>query len=562
MSFLDVFRVAGLSVPPPKDEAFTEEYLRVIGSALGGFSAQPRPDDYTDQLRSFRVSTLVYRCAQLWAESILQAPLRIFEVRDQKVIKEITNGDIWDVLTEVNGHMAYHEWMYVNILNMALTGNSYTWKVRNRIGQVVELWPMRPDEFEISYDPLFDPKGKLRYDWRPISTGGVSGKGGPYQFKSTSILHLRLPSPLSNVYGTGPVRPSHDDIIADQQAKRSTVTMLTNEGIPAGVLQTDQTLTKDQADIIKERWRDAHAGPERRGKIAVLGAGTKFVPITVSPKDIEWLNQRKLSRAGILMSFGVPPIYGGMEGENFANRKEQRLLFWQDTIRPKLRLVEAQMTEFFARDFNPYYVIKFDESRVDAFVEALIGRIGAAVQAANPVSRVMRPYEVRERILGISERFEGDDEFAAMPGQETGGGLADLFGPPKEEKPAPEETPEGEEGEAASAGIELPNEKELFRIKKFEKLGIRRRSTEAEFMRSLGRAFKRVHSGILQKLTNGREDDDKITEAELKSILPSRKELETMLLDASGDSLRRAFREGVSESLEDIDEARKKGKKK
>lgn len=560
-SFLDVFRAAGLNVAPAYDPA-DPEYLRVVGAAMGGFSLQPRPDDYSDQLKVYKVSALVYRCAQLWAESILQAPLKVYEMGpDREIVREITRGPIWDVLDEVNGEMSYHEWMYVNILNMALTGNSYTWKVRNKMGQVVELWPFRADEVEISYDPLLEPGRKTRYEWRPVSTGGIAGKGGPYMFKSSSILHLKLPSPISAVYGTSPVRAAHDDVIADQRSKRSTISWLESDGVPAGVLQTDQTLTDDQATLIKERWRDAHGGPDRRGKIAILGAGTKFVPITVTPKDIEWLNQRRLSRSGVLMSFGVPPIYGGLEGENYANRREQRLLFWQDTIRPKLRLVEAQMTEFFARDFNPRYCIMFDESRVDAFVEAIATRIGAAVAASNPIARIMRPYEARSRLLGITERFEGDDEFAAMPGQEgvPGGGFGDL-GALLGSEPEAEVLPPGGE----KLDVEEPTEeeqerqraRELRRAMKFEKVGTRQRRVNAEFMRAFGRAFKRLHSAVLQKLEA--KGDAKLTEKDVAKIIPSRQEIARMATEASSAGLRMAFREGVAESLEDVDEARRK----
>ena len=555
--FIDVVRQFGMNVAPTKSEEDYGDYLRVVGSSMGGMTLQPRPDNFSDQLHVQRISALVYRCAQLWAESILQAPLNVFRVRDRKVIEEITTGEIWDVLTEINGHIAYHEWMYVNILNLALTGNSYTWKVRNNRGDVVELWPFRPDEVEIAFDPVFDAKGKFRYEWRPISGGGISGKGGPYVFKSTSILHLRIPSPISSVYGTGPVRASHDEILADQKAKRSTLSWLDGDGVPAGVLQTDQVLTDDMADVIKKRWRAAHASPDKRGNIAILGAGTKFVPIAVSPKDIEWLNQRKLSRAGVLMSFGVPPIYAGMEGENFANRKEQRLLFWQDTIRPKLRLIEAQMTEFFARDFDPEYVIKFDESRVDAFVEALVSRVSAAVSAANPVSRVMRPYEVRSRFLGIEERFEGDDEFKEMPGQ-GGGPFGGGFGGGGDagQSEAGGGTPKTPGTAAAGPKeINVTDAKAMRRLQKFEKFDLRKRRVETIFMQSMGKAFKHLHSRVLKRLLEGRSLDDVITEKDVAKILPNREQLEQQLFDASSHALALAFREGVEEAVEDTHDA-------
>lgn len=543
-TFSDTLRTLGLRTPPRADG--DPEFLKVLGLALGGFSTQFPLDNYTDQMRVYRVSALVYRCAQLWAESILQAPVKILRVRDGRVQDEVTSGPVTNVLREINGHVSFQEWMYVNVLHLALTGNAYTWKVRNRAGRIVELWPLRPDEIWIRYDPFFDPIGKLRYEWRPFS-GGIGGHGGMYTFKRHNLLHLRLPSPVSQVFGTAPLRASADDVLADQQAKKSTLSWLENEGIPAGVLQTEQVLTPDQADLIKQRWRDAHTGPERRGKVAVLGAGTKFTPIAVTPKDIEWLNQRKLSRAGVLMSFGVPPIYAGMEGENFANRKEQRLLFWQDTIRPKLRLLEGQLTEFLLRDWSPDLVWRFDESRIDAFIEAFAGRVAAATRAADPGRRVLRPFEARERILGIEERFEGDDEFLVPGNMVPADDILEGTAVPQGITPQDMEEALNEE--------EVIDEADLKRRTKLDKVKRKQVAVETKMAKDLGKYFRFLSGQIEDRLTSGKKPGDLVSDADIDRALPAVDDVADQLLDASQAGIIGAFREGYVEGEEDVKDA-------
>lgn len=574
-SMLDVFQHMGMNLVPVKDED-DPTFLRVLGAQFGGFQVQPNPDDFHDQMKIHKMSALVYRCSQLWAESVIQAPVRIERWRDGKFIEAISSGPIWDVLREVNGHLSLQEWIYSTVLNLALTGNAYTWKVRDRNHNIVELWPFRPDEIQIAFDPFFDPKGKLRYEWRPISSGGIVGAAGPFFFKRENLLHNRLPSPLSAVYGTGPVRAAHDDILADQRAKRGTLSMLENEGVPAGVLQTESILTEDQANIIKERWRSSHGGPDRSGKIAVLGAGTKFVPITVTPKDIEWLNQRKMSRAGILMAFGVPPIYAGMEGENFANRKEQRLLFWQDTLRPKLRLMEAQFTEFLLRDWDPELVWRFDESVVDVFVEARASRVVAAAKAADPQRRIMRPFEARKLILGIEERFPGDDEFLVTSNAETAGNILEGKGvaqagqrpagndgaPPfgaqaTEEDISPEDAAMlvdalAEAGAPVAAeGLEY-SEKDMAKL---ERMSQKERALSGKFGRTLGRFLRTISGEVERRIGAGRKPDDMIGQSDLLGTLPTEPATAAALFEASKGQLETAFRVGFQEGVEDIENA-------
>ena len=54
--FLDVFRQAGLRVAPVKDEE-NPKFLQVVGASLGGFTVQPRPEDFTDISRWAIVGT-------------------------------------------------------------------------------------------------------------------------------------------------------------------------------------------------------------------------------------------------------------------------------------------------------------------------------------------------------------------------------------------------------------------------------------------------------------------------------------------------------------------------
>lgn len=341
-------------------------------------------DNFEDQLRTYRISSLIFRCASIWSEEAIQVPLRVFKRDGRAIGEEVVDGPVWYLLGEVNGVQAWPEFFYVSVLNLALTGNAYWWKVRNVRGQVVELWSLKPSEVQITRDDF----ASFTYHWTPGDQGGQS-----YSFKDSSIVHLRLPSPLDDVFGISPIRPASDDIRADQQAKRSTLAMLDNSALPIGVISTEQDLGVEQAKEIRQTWRQIYGGPPNSGRVAVLGRGAKFIPISVQPKDLEYLNQRKLSRSGIINAFGIPPIYVGVESENFGNRREQRRQLWQDKLVPIFRLLEGQITERLLRDFDPSYVAVLDESRVDVFVEILGEHIDTATKAVN--SRLMVPDEAR-----------------------------------------------------------------------------------------------------------------------------------------------------------------------
>ena len=84
-----------------------------------------------------------------------------------------------------------------------------------------------------------------------------------------------------------------------------------DSAIPSAVLSTDQQLTGEQANVMKQRWNEAIHGNR---SVAVLGAGLDFTPITVNPSEAQWAESSKLNATAIARIFGVPPEMIGADG--------------------------------------------------------------------------------------------------------------------------------------------------------------------------------------------------------------------------------------------------------
>ena len=81
--------------------------------------------------------------------------------------------------------------------------------------------------------------------------------------------------------------------------------------VPSAVLSTDQQLTGEQANVMKQRWNEAIHGNR---SVAVLGAGLDFTPITVSPDESQFIETARLNATAIARIFGVPPEMIGADG--------------------------------------------------------------------------------------------------------------------------------------------------------------------------------------------------------------------------------------------------------
>jgi len=519
----------------------------IQGSILGpsGPSAIFSLEDLEDQLRVYRVSALVYRCSTIWAEETIQVPLRIFRKTGQRLGPEVLDGPVWDLLSEINGIQAWPEFLYLTMLNLALTGNAFWWKVRNRRGVPVELWSLKPTEIKIE---RATGSADLRYEWRPSDAGSVA-----YLFEQSSIVHLRIPSPLSDVWGMSPVRPAADDIRADQQAKRSTLGMLDNSALPAGVLVSSQDLSPEQAKLIRDQWREVYGGPANVGRVAVLGRGAEFKTIAIQPKDIEYLNQRKLSRAGIINAFGIPPIYVGIESENFGNRREQRRQLWQDKLVPLFRLIEGQLTERLLREFDPSYVAVLDETRTDIFVGIVGEQIETASKAVN--GRLMTPNEARRNfILPFVRDVQGDlvggDDFlvplSMVPAASVfSGATLGLLSPGTPDGGTP--ASKAVEGAPALLGVTEGESHRIEAWKRFEAIELPATTTLWIALRGL---FDGLAHAVVTSLAQ--QGDTELSEGMIERVVPAPGQVSVLLSRVLDPHVRAAFQAGYRRGAGEI----------
>lgn len=552
MSLLTALRPLAVQKRQP-----TQEEVQVIEGAIlgppGPFGIPPL-DDLTDQLRVFRTSALVYRAATIWAEETIQVPMRIFEQHGRTLGAEVLEGPVWNLLGEINGFQAWPEFLYVTMLNLALTGNAFWWKVRNRRGVPVELWSLKPTE--IRTERVGDT-ASLQYRWFPTEIGHPTAG---YLFDQASIVHLRLPSPLSDVWGMAPVRPAADDIRADQQAKRSTLGMMDNSALPAGVLTSQQDIGEEQAALIRRQWREVYGGPANTGRIAVLGRGADFKPIAVQPKDLEYLNQRKFSRAGILAAFGTPPIYFGVESENFGNRREQRRQLWQDKLVPLFRLLEGQLTERLLRDFDPTYIAVLDESRTDVFVEIIGDQMKTADTAVR--ARLMTPNESRRVFIqpflrDVQGPVEGGNDFLVplnmVPSRYVNSGETLGWAEARIEQraPGPPAKPESpQQAEAIAAGPQPPD----ITGKRLDVGDLVWKAAAKEVpapISALALDTRRIYVTVAQDLA-AKIADAPPTDTTLDHLLPTSHELRLMISGILAPHVERAYTDGIGMGLQQV----------
>ncbi|MFI7137201.1 phage portal protein [Streptomyces massasporeus] len=187
-------------------------------------------------------------------------------------------------------------------VHQLLWGNAYAQKVRNRAGtQIAQLWPIRPDRVKVDREKPTEenPGGKVFW---VLDDNGVRQR-----LTSREILHLPALG-YDGVTGCSPVRAAAEGIGLGLAAEKAAAKLYGSGNMISGVLQTEQRLSRDQAEQLKAGWKAKLAGAQAAHDIAVLDSGASFQPVTMPYKDSQFLESRQFQVTEVSRMFGVPPF--------------------------------------------------------------------------------------------------------------------------------------------------------------------------------------------------------------------------------------------------------------
>jgi HK97 family phage portal protein len=214
-----------------------------------------------------------------------------------------------------------------------------------------ELYVLDPRRMrsEIASDePYFDVCGRSNRRWFYQSDVAA------VPLLPDELIHFREWNPWNPVRGVCPLVPLFLEVEQDYYAGRANSQLLKSGAIPQGVLKTEQAIRPEEADALERRWESKYALTGGKRKIAVLGKGTEFVPITFSPDVVKLFELKRWNVYTILGKYGIPPRVANINEKTTSlsgkDTVEQHAAFWKYTILPLLRQYENILeTQFFRR---------------------------------------------------------------------------------------------------------------------------------------------------------------------------------------------------------------------
>lgn len=267
------------------------------------------PRDYEAFAREgFMQNAIVYRAVRMIAEAAASVPLMLFEDGG-----EHEEHPLLDLLARPSLDQTGTDFLEAWYGYLLVAGNAYVEAVALD-GRVRELHALRPDRMKVVPGAEGWPEAyeytcagrTVRFEEEPVA--GVR-----------PILHLRLFHPANDHYGMSPVEAAAQAIDIHNTAGRWNKALLDNSARPSGALVyggADGRMTPEQFERLKAELEDGFQGPRRAGRPLLLEGGLDWKPLSLSPKDMDFIAARNGAAREIALAFGVPPMLLGIPGDN------------------------------------------------------------------------------------------------------------------------------------------------------------------------------------------------------------------------------------------------------
>ena len=330
---------------------------------------------------AYRKNVIAFRAINQVSRAAASVPWRLTRRRGG-ALERLAAHPLLDLIARPNPMMARSAFIEAVTGFYLIAGNAFV-EAAPGTGEPRELWPLRPDRMKVVAGKTGLAKGfvfTLAGAERHWDADPVTGR--------SPILHLKTFHPLDDWYGLSPVEPAGSAIDQRNESDKWNMALLQNGARPSGALVFEPgqgaaaNLSDEQFARLKREVSEQYGGAKNAGRPMLLDGGLRWQEMSLSPKDMDFLETRHAASRDIALAFGVPPQLLGIPGDNtYSNYQEARLALWEDTVLPLLCHLRDEFNGWLAPRFGEGLALDLDLDEIPALTlrrERTWARIKAA----------------------------------------------------------------------------------------------------------------------------------------------------------------------------------------
>lgn len=236
-----------------------------------------------------------YACVRILADSVASLPVHVFRDTgngrqpagpDTRLVRLLQHPSPGSTRCDLFSSIMVH-------LNIA--GNCFIGKFRDASGQIVELGLLPPDTVQV-----------IKRGEQIIYMLWLPNQDTTY-FSPSDVLHIKAMGGLDiGIRGLSPVSQARLALTLSANLQESSHQFFANGSRPSGILQVPNPQDEYTIEQIRSNWDARHGSTLNLYRTAVVTGELKYTPVTFSPDDCQFLQQRELSAREVARIFRVP----------------------------------------------------------------------------------------------------------------------------------------------------------------------------------------------------------------------------------------------------------------
>jgi len=327
-----------------------------------------------------------YRCGNILSDDIAKMPLQVFVSRRSGEIERqrpdpFGRNLAWILERQPNRWWSPFQFKKQLAQWLIYWGNGYVWQP-----------PIYPREHFILpsnvTSPVFDRDGELWYATK------FRGDQHYSYLPAVEVAQLMINPDETGFNGRGVVQFARDTIGRQLSGYASQNTLFKNGLSAAGILWLAGDSKAEERKRVRGMYEEVMSGDANSGRIAVLDRKvTKFEPVTMNPRDIQFLSLLQDNDIAVMNFFGMPSYKLNTGKQAYNSNEQNNLDYLSTTLDPYLvQYEQVGMLKWLAEEEQGYTYLRFERSalfRTDA--KSRGEYLNAAIQNGR-----MRPNEARQ----------------------------------------------------------------------------------------------------------------------------------------------------------------------
>lgn len=235
-----------------------------------------------------------WACTRVLTETVGAMPINCYRNMADGSREEDTSYRLWRTLNyQPNRFQTRNEFFETIMLNLVTDGNAFIRVVGRKPDRISQFLPLMSAQMGV----YLKRDGSLEYNYR-------NADGTFTVYDQNDIWHIKLFG--NSIVGMSPLAYARNSIGISLATEDRVGKLAENGGKATGILSVDRVLTKEQRDAIRKNMVEIAKGDS--DSIKVLEADMKFQQISLSPNDLQMIENRQFNVEDIARFMGVPSV--------------------------------------------------------------------------------------------------------------------------------------------------------------------------------------------------------------------------------------------------------------